>query len=293
MSDIRFETVVVIGYGAITNHVLQCLHRISERYGYRLVYVEHEIYPFNQAKKYALKHSVVYKKIEDKDELIRYLFGIAQNDVLIVSASNNYLFPSRLLKQRTVTVINFHNALLPKYRGRNAASWVIYEKEKETGVTWHYVTENIDEGNIIIQKRCSIAADDTAYQLASRLMDLGYEAFEDCIEGVLQEKIQTKKQEQISSLKVYLAREIPGDGRFSLADSPDYIYRLLRAMDCGKNRIFPFPVTELDGTCIQIKRYRVMQEEERQSADSRIFIPFGDGRGLMLQYSKEMHDKND
>ena len=285
MSDIRFETVVVIGYGAITNHVLQCLHRSSEQYGYRLVYVEHEIYPFNQAKKYALEHSVVYKKIEDKEELNRYFFGIAKNDVLIVSASNNYLFPSLLLKQKTVTAINFHNALLPKYRGRNAASWVIYEQEKETGVTWHYVTENIDEGNIIIQKHCNIAADDRAYQLASRLMDLGYEAFEGCIEGVLQEKIQAQKQEQISSSKVYLAREIPGNGRFSLADSPNYIYRLLRSMDCGKTRIFPFPVTELKGEAVQIKRYCVLHGEERLRGN-RLYIPFDDGRELMLQYSK-------
>lgn len=285
MNDIRFETVVVIGYGAITNHVFQCLHRISERYGYQLIYIEHEIYPFNQAKKYALEHSVVYKRIEDKEELIHYLLDIAKNDVLIVSASNNYLFPSRLLEQKTVTVINFHNALLPKYRGRNAASWVIYEQEKETGVTWHYVTENIDEGNIIIQKHCNIAVDDRAYQLASRLMDLGYEAFEDCIEGVLQEKIQARKQEQISSWKVYLAREVPGNGQFSLTDSPQYIYRLLRSMDCGKNRIFPFPVTELHGEIVQIKRYRMLYGEERLSGN-RLYIPFDDGRELMLQYAK-------
>lgn len=47
-------------------------------------------------------------------------------------------------------LVNYHNSLLPKYRGLNATSWSIYMGEKQTGFTFHIVNENIDDGNILI-----------------------------------------------------------------------------------------------------------------------------------------------
>ncbi len=48
-------------------------------------------------------------------------------------------------------LINYHNSLLPKYKGLNATAWSIYFGEQKTGFTFHIVNENIDEGNILIQ----------------------------------------------------------------------------------------------------------------------------------------------
>ena len=47
-------------------------------------------------------------------------------------------------------------------------SWAIYMGERESGITWHYVNAGIDEGSIIIQKRCEIGPDTKAYELAEQ-----------------------------------------------------------------------------------------------------------------------------
>src|SRR6056300_1922612 len=53
-------------------------------------------------------------------------------------------------------IVNIHPALLPKYGGKgmygmNVHKAVVENKEKESGITIHYVNKNYDEGNIIFQ----------------------------------------------------------------------------------------------------------------------------------------------
>jgi len=52
-----------------------------------------------------------------------------------------------------IGVLNRHNALLPKNRGRLTPFWVLYKGETETGVSIHFVTEDLDAGDIIVQKK--------------------------------------------------------------------------------------------------------------------------------------------
>ncbi len=47
--------------------------------------------------------------------------------------------------------VNYHNSLLPKYRGCLTASWQAYFKEKQTGYTWHRMVGDWDSGNILMQ----------------------------------------------------------------------------------------------------------------------------------------------
>jgi methionyl-tRNA formyltransferase len=47
--------------------------------------------------------------------------------------------------------INNHNAILPDYRGWGTTEWSVYHGEEETGYTYHYLTEAIDEGPILDQ----------------------------------------------------------------------------------------------------------------------------------------------
>jgi folate-dependent phosphoribosylglycinamide formyltransferase PurN len=48
--------------------------------------------------------------------------------------------------------VNYHNSLLPKYRGLYSMSWSVYFKEEKTGFTFHRITTNWDNGNIIYQR---------------------------------------------------------------------------------------------------------------------------------------------
>ncbi len=53
-------------------------------------------------------------------------------------------------------VVNYHNSYLPTYRGLEATSWAMTYSEKYTGYTFHYVNENVDDGNIVFQEKIEI-----------------------------------------------------------------------------------------------------------------------------------------
>lgn len=58
-------------------------------------------------------------------------------------------------------MIQYHPSLLPKYRGPSAIGWAISNGELETGLTIFRPTDGLDEGPVILQKRCEISPDAT------------------------------------------------------------------------------------------------------------------------------------
>jgi len=74
----------------------------------------------------------------------------------------SYFYPQKFspsLLEALGPTVNYHNGLLPKYRGLKATSWSVYQREKETGYTFHYMNENFDEGNILLQGAIPIKPD--------------------------------------------------------------------------------------------------------------------------------------
>ena len=67
-------------------------------------------------------------------------------------------------------IINIHPSLLPKYKGLNTHSKAIENKDRITGCTVHYVTEKLDSGKIILQKKIKIAARDNPKSLAKKVL---------------------------------------------------------------------------------------------------------------------------
>ena len=81
-------------------------------------------------------------------------------------------------------ILNVHPSLLPKYSGgmdSNVHEEVLKNNETETGCTIHYVTEEVDGGPILIQKRCLIDKNETPKTLKSKVQKLEGEAFVEVI----------------------------------------------------------------------------------------------------------------
>ena len=277
-----YNRIIVIGYGMVTCEVLKHVHSLSNEYEYSVEYIEHEVHEFNNAKKYCIEHELTLNTIEDKVLLTEYFSKISE-PTLIISASNNYLIPKTILDSKYVTAMNFHNALLPKYPGRNAPSWVIYENEEITGITWHYVTSKVDAGKIIIQKEMPIACDVKAYELAGQLMVIAYEAFSECFIDVLTGMAEGQMQSVSENRKMYLSKDVPGNGEINVNDSWDYIYRTLRAADYGKYDIFPaVKVTGLDRDVV-VGRYKLTDKEKAKSGEDFLIIPATEGKVLQIK----------
>ena len=60
---------------------------------------------------------------------------------------------------------------------------VLEAGEKESGCTVHFVTENYDEGPILLQKKCPVLPGDTPQSLAERILPLEHEAYVEAIEN--------------------------------------------------------------------------------------------------------------
>lgn len=97
------------------------------------------------------------------------LLSFAKNFDCEIALSVNYLF---IIEKTTVDLfkypINFHGSLLPKYRGRTPHVWAIINNEKETGITAHLIDENCDTGNIVLQKKITIADNDTGQSVLNK-----------------------------------------------------------------------------------------------------------------------------
>lgn len=52
--------------------------------------------------------------------------------------------------------INYHNGLLPAYGGLKATAWSLYQEETDTGFTFHRMTKELDEGNILLQEKLPV-----------------------------------------------------------------------------------------------------------------------------------------
>lgn len=92
----------------------------------------------------------------------------------IVLAGFLWKIPASLIRAFPGKIINIHPALLPKYGGKgmfgqHVHQAVIDNKEKESGITIHYVDELYDHGQIIFQATCPVKEDDTAESLAQRI----------------------------------------------------------------------------------------------------------------------------
>ncbi len=108
----------------------------------------------------------------------------------IVLAGFLWKLPEVLIQAFPKRIINIHPALLPAYGGKgmygNAVhNAVINAKEKQSGITIHYVDEKYDHGKIILQVACPITEDDTAESLAQKIHLLEHKHYPEEIEKIL------------------------------------------------------------------------------------------------------------
>jgi phosphoribosylglycinamide formyltransferase 1 len=132
-------------------------------------------------------------------EKMRFFHGDAYVDLLkekeidlVVLAGFLWKLPGALIDAFPRKIINIHPALLPKYGGKgmygnHVHETVIKAKEKESGITIHYVDEHYDNGDIILQLKCPVFDNDTAASLSSRIHKLEHQYYPRVVEGLAQE----------------------------------------------------------------------------------------------------------
>ncbi|MFM6268534.1 MAG: formyltransferase family protein [Dolichospermum sp.] len=158
---------------------------------------------------------------------------------VICSIYYRYIIKKHIINACNGKIFNLHPSLLPKYRGCSSLTWAMINGDKEVGFTYHYIDENCDTGNIILQESCTVKDWDTQETLYTRLMFESMKYFEQVLDLVQQGFNGQIQEEQKSS---YYPRGCPYNGEINPEWDNDFKERFIRAM------IYPpYPVAKFNG----------------------------------------------
>ena len=118
--------------------------------------------------------------------------GVNRSGILIALMGWMRILSPWFVQRYPRRILNVHPSLLPKFPGTHAHDAVLAAKERESGMTVHYVDEGLDTGDIIEQKKCSVLPDDTVETLRARVQALECEWFPKVLQK-LGEEIVTQR----------------------------------------------------------------------------------------------------
>ncbi len=143
--------------------------------------------------KIAEEHGIRVLLIE-KEQFFRgnaYVDELKEQQIdFIVLAGFLWKIPVALIRAYPQKMVNIHPALLPNFGGKGMYGRFVHEavieqKEKESGISIHFVDDLYDHGEVIFQARCNVNEDDTAETLAQRIHELEHKHFATEIEKLL------------------------------------------------------------------------------------------------------------
>ena len=210
---------------------------------------------FSAVKEYALAHNLPLlqpEKLKNEDFLdaLRALHA----DLQIVVAFR--MLPEVVWAMPPLGTFNLHGSLLPQYRGAAPINWAIINGEQETGVTTFFLQQEIDTGDLILQKRTPITDDDNAGTIHDRLMSIGAAAVVETVDCIIAGNAPKTPQPQGVTLKS-APKIFKETCRVDWTQSCHQIFNFVRGLS-------PYPaawsVLHTDDKTIDIKLFEVTRE---------------------------------
>ncbi|MBI6656502.1 bifunctional UDP-4-amino-4-deoxy-L-arabinose formyltransferase/UDP-glucuronic acid oxidase ArnA [Pseudomonas carnis] len=150
------------------------------------------------------------------------------NPEYIFSFYYRNLLSEPLLATARKGAFNLHGSLLPKYRGRAPANWVLVNGETETGVTLHRMVKRADAGAILAQQNVTIERTDTGLSLHAKLRDAATALLRDALPQLAQGKLSETAQDE--SKATYFGRRTAADGKLDWKKPAEQLFNLVRAV---------------------------------------------------------------
>lgn len=177
-------------------------------------------------KKFALERNIPsYEPEKIRKDLLAYEKIKEINPDLIVVVAYGQIIPASIIYLPKFRSINAHFSLLPKYRGASPVQWAILKGETKTGLTIFELNEKMDEGDILTQEEVDILPREKAFELESRLAQIGAELLLKTISQI--DKIKPLRQDH--SQATYAPKLNKEDGRIDWTKDAFFIDRQVRA----------------------------------------------------------------
>lgn len=134
----------------------------------------------------------------------------------IIGIHYPYIIPTKLLNLPKIGFLNLHPAYLPFNKGWNTPTWAIVDKTVY-GATLHFMSEKLDEGDIIHQKKIDVYSYDTANTLYNRVLRTEEEVFYEAFDSLI--NLRPKRKKQIEKGTSYKKSDLKKIQEFSLDDN--------------------------------------------------------------------------
>jgi len=180
------------------------------------------------------KYDVIHKQINNinDQENIDLIKKINPDLILVIGWSQ--LLKKEIIEIPRLGVIGSHPTELPKYRGRAPIPWSILKGLKKSALTFFYIQEGIDDGDIVTQKQFEITDVDDATSVYEKITVLGKKMLSEILPLLESNKITSKKQNSELFIENWPKRT-PLDGKINWSKSAKEIHNLIRATT------FPYP----------------------------------------------------
>lgn len=192
---------------------------------------------------------------------------------LIIVVAYGQILSNEILALPPEGCINVHASLLPKLRGASPINWSIVTGEEKTGVTTMYMSQGLDEGDMLCKIEVEIGADTTAGQLHDLLMEKGSLVLEETIEKVKSGTVvRTPQDHGISNYAPILKREM---GCVDWEKTAREISCLVRGFD-------PWPVayTSYEGQTMKLFSPQVGEGKGEKEPGTILSV---DKKGMLVQ----------
>lgn len=147
---------------------------------------------------------------------------------LIVMVSYHAIIKDELLELYKDKIINVHGAPLPYYRGRAPINWAIINGEDQTGITIHFISKYIDQGDIIAQEIIPIEEHETAGDVLKKTLECYPRLTLKAVEMI--EKGTIKRTKQRPGEGSYYPKRKPEDGVIDWSKDSKQLYNWVRAL---------------------------------------------------------------
>ena len=224
----NFNNILVCGSSHVAFNIAQYIYAAS----LPVVVLECKISSASTMEYLCRKYNIPFQTLH-REEMTRVLVQYAREPVLIINAVNYYIFPPEIVENPNAVLINYHNAILPAHRGMNSEAWQIYEMDDVSGITWHYIVNELDAGPIITQEKIVLGQTVTSLELLKKHNQLAFQSFIGFFDDLLKSNIQSFPQSEPQNKTIKRAKDIPGNGILDTTWSASKIYAFLRSMDYG------------------------------------------------------------
>lgn len=164
---------------------------------------------YTPVKEFAMEKNLeIYQpeRVKNNSEFINVIKGLKPDIICVVAYGK--ILPKDILEIPKFGCVNLHGSLLPKYRGAAPIQWAVLNGDTKTGVTTIYMNEEMDAGDIILEKEVDIGVDETTGELWEKLSKIGAKLLLDTVNQIEAGIAPRKKQSEQYTLAPMLNKEI-------------------------------------------------------------------------------------